>query len=115
MSGNIQDTDVTKIRSCVTDLINDLDHCVQNGEDIKDNEYIYEKKYKYLLETSKNLYNMIIDQYRLSKFDKPIFMKNLDMMLSAIEHIQCAKISQHDASKNIGESLASQFIPQLKK
>jgi hypothetical protein len=115
MSGNIKDTDVTKIRSCVTDLINDLEKTIENGEDIRDNEYLYEKKYKYLLDTSKNLYNMILDQYRLSKFNKQDFMRNLDMMLSAIENIQNARISQYDASKNVGESLASQFIPQLKK
>jgi hypothetical protein len=36
-------------------------------------------------------------------------------MLQAIERIQQAKVTQYDASKEIGEMLASHYIPQLKK
>jgi hypothetical protein len=115
MSGNVQDTDVNKVKSCVIDLIQELEQDIQNNVDINDNEHVYEKKYKYLVTTSKNLYNMILEHFKKNIFNKTLFMQNLDMMLSAIENIQRSRISQYDASKNIGESLASQFIPQLKK
>jgi hypothetical protein len=58
---------------------------------------------------------MICDQYTSSKFDKNFFLKNLEVMLNAIESIQQQKITQYDASSNIGEMLASHYIPQLKK
>ena len=107
MSGNIHNTDIKKIKKEVSDLINDLD----NGCDITN-------KYQYLENTSKSLYNYIVKQYNTSRFNKEFFINNLEMMLKGIEKIQKSndiEKSQHEASILIGEKLASQFIPQLKK
>jgi hypothetical protein len=110
MSGNIYDTDINKVKGEVFDLINDLD----NGNNITN-------KYKYLESTSKTLYDYIIKQYNNNTtqvFNKTFFTNNLEMMLQGIEKIQKSKDiekTQHEASVFVGEQLASQFIPQLKK
>ena len=57
----------------------------------------------------------ISDLEKMSFFDKKFFLKNIETMLQAIEKIQQAKVTQYDASKQIGEMLANHYIPQLKK
>lgn len=115
MSGNIHDTNVMKIRILISDFINELEETIEKGHDIVDYEDMYKEKYKYITETSENLYKMIYDQYKISVFDKKFFLKNIETMLQAIERIQQAKVTQYDASKQIGEMLAGHYIPQLKK
>jgi hypothetical protein len=113
MSGNIHDTDVKKIRLLVNDYINELDDLLKRGENIDIN--VFKKKYDYLFKTSENLFNMIYNQYVSSTFDKTFFLNNLQIMLNAIENIQKQKVSQYDASCEIGEMLATHYIPHLKK
>jgi hypothetical protein len=115
MSGNIKDTDVIKLRGLVNDFIQDMDNVIKNGESVLDYEDIYKNKYRYILDTSATLYKLIHDQYKSSNVDKVQMLTNLNMMLVAIENIQKSQITQHDASESIGEVLASQYIPQLKK
>jgi hypothetical protein len=115
MSGNIHDTNVTKLKDEVDNLLTELDAIIESKDNIVYYEDTLKRKYKYISETSDNLWNLIISQYRNSAFNKTIFLNNLEMMLSAISNIQQSRITQHNASENIGETLASQFIPQLKK
>jgi hypothetical protein len=107
MSGNIYDTDIRKIKKEVYDLINDLD----NGNDI-------EEKYEYLKSTSKTLYEYITKGYLTTGINKTLLKNNLEMMLNGIQRIQRSndkEKTQHETSVEIGETLASQYIPQLKK
>jgi hypothetical protein len=115
MSGNIKDTDVVKLRELVNYFIKDMDTVIENGESVLDYQDIYKKKYKYIFNTSATLYQLIYDQYKSLNVDKTHILNNLNMMLVAIENIQKSQITQHDASESIGEVLASQYIPQLKK
>ena len=115
MSGNIKDTDVLKLRGLVNEFIQDMDIVIKNGESVSDYTEIYKNKYKYIFDTSSTLYKLIYDQYNSLKVDKTQMLNNLNMMLVAIENIQKSQITQHDASESIGEVLASQYIPQLKK
>jgi hypothetical protein len=115
MSGNIHDTNVSKMRVLINDFINELEETIEKGDDIVEYEDIYKEKYSYIIKTSENLYKMIYDQYKMSFFDKKFFLKNIETMLQAIEKIQQAKVTQYDASKQIGEMLANHYIPQLKK
>jgi hypothetical protein len=105
MSGNIHDTNINIIKKEVYDLIYDL----ENNNDIIG-------KYNYLTSTSKTLYEYIIKNY--NKQLNESFINNLEMMLNGIEKIQKSRNTekeQHDQSVLIGEKLASQYIPQLKK
>jgi hypothetical protein len=105
MSGNIHDTNINIIKKEVYDLIHDL----ENNNDIIG-------KYNYLTSTSKTLYEYIIKNY--NKQINESFINNLEMMLNGIEKIQKSRNTekeQHDQSVLIGEKLASQYIPQLKK
>jgi hypothetical protein len=105
MSGNIHDTNINIIKKEVYDLIYDL----ENNNDIIG-------KYNYLTSTSKTLYEYIIKNY--NKQINESFINNLEMMLNGIEKIQKSRNTekeQHDQSVLIGEKLASQYIPQLKK
>lgn len=105
MSGNIHDTNINIIKKEVYDLIYDL----ENNNDIVG-------KYNYLTSTSKTLYEYIIKNY--NKQLNESFINNLEMMLNGIEKIQKSRNTekeQHDQSVLIGEKLASQYIPQLKK
>lgn len=115
MSGNIHDTNVTKLKDEVRHLLTELDEIIAKRQRIENYEEVLKEKYNYITQTSENLWKLIITQYTNSTFNKDIFLKNLEMMLSAISDIQGSKITQHDASQNVGETLASQFIPQLKK
>lgn len=118
MSGNINDTHVTKLRELVYEFVDELDTVMKNGNEcpsICDYEHVYKKKYQYILKTSPTLYNLIYEQYKSSKFNKTHLLNNLNMMLQAIENIQRSNVTQHDASTSIGEVLAKQYIPQLKK
>jgi hypothetical protein len=111
MSGNINDTDVSQIRSEVYLLIEDL----RNLNNDEDDEYILKKKYKYLVKSSNGLFKYIINEHKSCKFDKELFDRNLEMMLTKIQQIQNNKETQYDASVSVGTSLANQYIPQLKK
>jgi hypothetical protein len=115
MSGNIKDTDVIKLRGLVNEFIQDMDNVIKSGESVLEYEEIYKTKYKYILDTSTTLYKLIYDQYKSSNVNKVHMLNNLNMMLVAIENIQKSHITQHEASESIGEVLASQYIPQLKK
>jgi len=115
MSGNIHDTNVTKLKDEVNNLLTELDAIIESRDNIVYYEDTLKRKYKYISETSDNLWKLIVSQYTNSTFNKTIFLNNLEMMLSAISNIQQSKITQHNASENIGGTLASQFIPQLKK
>lgn len=106
MSGNIRDTNVLKLKEIVTKLLNRLDETPSDKIQLDD-------EYNYILKTSPNLYNMIINNWTKRDFDRKMFLENLDLMLSKIQDIQDNKISQHSASIDIGEKLGSQFIPQL--
>lgn len=110
MSGNIKDTNVDELRQQVQELTTELNTIKNNGEDIDSYKDILKTKYKYLVKTSDTLFNLILNQQ-----GKENFMNNLNIMLNNIERIQKSQITQHDASCEIGETLASQFIPQLKK
>lgn len=115
MSGNIKDTDVLKLRGLINSFIQDMDIVIKNGESVSNYKDLYKNKYKYIFDTSATLYKLIYDQYNSLKLDKTHMLNNLNMMLVAIENIQKSQITQHDASESIGEVLASQYIPQLKK
>jgi hypothetical protein len=116
MSGNINDTNVDKLKSEISSLINNLDIIIKsNDKSIQQYETIYQTEYKYLFTTSKTLWNYIFTQYKSNTFDKTHFNKNLDMMLNTILKIQQSKISQQQGSTIVGEEIASQYIPQLKK
>lgn len=115
MSGNILDTDINLIKKEALELIIDLDLLLENNDEILDFKEEYQKRYSYLYKTSTTLYNFIFDGYNRKNFDKGLFQKNLLMMLNSIYKIQTNQMSQHDASVDIGEELASHYIPHLKK
>jgi hypothetical protein len=105
-SGNIKDTNVEAIKKEVTLLIEDLQNKVTN--------IIFEEKYKTLYTTSKGLYNLTMKDGSDPNFDKASFDEKLDKMLYYIKKIQEANITQETASQEIGQILASQYIPQCK-
>ena len=111
MSGNINDTDIIKIKNQVADLLGEL-YTLENTP--MTNAYLRDK-YSYLINTSKSLYNYIINGYNTPRFDEKTFYKNLDIMLNSIENIQKQNISQHDASINVGTVLAEKYIPNFKE
>jgi hypothetical protein len=115
MSGNIKDTDVTLIKSDLDALLKDLDNIVKNNESPNDHLYRLEKKYKSIKNTSSALFNLVIKEYTNPNFNKQQFLTNINMMLNTILDIQKSKISQYDGSAKIGQAIAYQYIPQLKK
>ena len=108
MSQNINKTKVDTIKEQVYNLIADLKNTSSN-----DTEHLQDK-YNHLYTTSKTLFNFIIKEHNKTNFNKELFDRNLNQMLSHISRIQKDEISQNDASENIGQLLAKQFIPQCK-
>ena len=108
MSQNIHDTNVGLIKTQLESLVSDLDSNINS-------DFYLETKYQQLRETSPTLYKFVISQYKSRSFNKELFTKNMTMMLTNILKIQNNEMSQHDASVEVGEELALQFIPQYKK
>lgn len=106
MSNNIHDTKINRIKFESENLIKDI----QNNDNNIDLSEL-EKKYKYLFQTSKTLFNFIIKEHQKSSFNKENFNEKLNQMLFLIKKIQDDEISKYDASANIGEVLAKEYIP----
>lgn len=115
MSGNIHDTKVSLIKSQVKDLIDDLESILSKQENVCDWEVTLKRRYQQLNKTSSTLFNFIIKQYGTHKFDKSSFEVTLDIMLQKITSIQQAKMTQEDASVEVGTHLAQKYIPQFSK
>ena len=113
MSGNINNTNVDQIKSDIKSMLNDLEDLCKKNEDIISYYNSYKKKYLNLYNTSKSLFNFIINNYGSKNFDQNKFNTNIKMMLNAISDIQQAKITQEKASMHIGQSLASQYFPKF--
>lgn len=100
MSGNINDTNVSKIRLECFDLLSDI---LYNRE--------YRDKYQYLQNTSPVLYNFILKETSLDTFNQTVFEHNLDSMLILIYKIQKKELTQDEASRKVGSELADRYIP----
>lgn len=115
MSGNIYDTDVDTIKAQINEMISELNEIYK----IEPNVHVYEndlkKKYSQLYTTSKTLFEFIMNKFNNKLFDANYFSQTIEKMLNAISDIQKSKISQHDASVDIGYHLAKKYIPEYKK
>jgi hypothetical protein len=105
-SGNIKDTKVDIIKNEVACLIQDLQNKVINVK--------FEEKYKTLYSTSRSLFNLALKDGSSPTFNKSLFDEKLDKMLDYIKKIQESHITQETASQEIGQVLASEYIPQCK-
>ncbi|NDC94793.1 hypothetical protein EB118_21655 [bacterium] len=92
-------TDTQLLRKQVKTMLKDID----NGYTLEE----LKNKYNYLYTSSKTLFTYIASNRNAN-------LDNLDMMLDKIEKIKKSQVSQHDASVEVGTSLAKQFIPQIK-
>jgi len=115
MSGNIQDTKINQIKQQVLELQKEIESLRSQGDNPMDWEDTLKRKFKYLSGTSESLFKLLLHNYGTPRFNQSFFDQTLELMLNKIQDIQQAKISQHDASKNVGEHLATTFIPQLQK
>lgn len=97
--------DTQLLRSQVQGLCKDI---------LQDTEQL-ERTYKYLYTKSPTLFRFVIENAKCPNFDKAGFTTNVEMMLSNLEKVQAAKLTQHDASVIVGESLADKYFPQRKK
>jgi hypothetical protein len=113
MSGNINDTNIKLIKTQTFNLISDLENYAKSSRNISIYENILKKKYNYLYNTSKTLFDLILNQYKNKQFDKVYFNTMINKMLNYIGEIQNNKISQYDASVKIGTDLAYKYIPQF--
>lgn len=98
MSGNIHDTKINILTENINNMLIDL----------KDNIKIdFEKKYEYLFKISPKLFNLIKTEHNKKSFKR----ENIDTFLHLISSIQESKISQNDASQEVGSLIAKQYIP----
>jgi ADP-heptose:LPS heptosyltransferase len=115
MSGNINDTNVLLIKNQVFDLIEDLEKYSKTSRNLNVYEEAMKKKYNYLYNTSKTLFNLIFNQFKTNKLDKEYFNFMVNKMLNYITKIQNNEMSQYDASATIGTELAEKYVPNLDK
>lgn len=115
MSGNIDDTDVHRIRKEVFSLIDEIQKIKNSGEQLEDWRSTLQNRHKYLYKTSNTLFNYILDNMSKDSFNPVFFNQTLNMMLSQISKIQTNSVSQNDASVIVGTHLAEEYVPQLKK
>lgn len=115
MSGNIQDTQINQIKQQVQELQKEIEILISRGDNPIDREDTLKRKFKYLSSTSESLFKLLLHNYGTPRFNPTFFDQTLELMLQKVQDIQQSKVSQHDASKNVGEHLATTFIPQLRK
>jgi hypothetical protein len=105
-----------KIDNEICMLLKELDSILTSKDpDVSSWTSTLENKYKYLSSNSPTLFKFIMKNYGENNFDKAFFEKTIKLMLINLENIQNSKITQHDASENVGTHLAHQFIPQLRQ
>lgn len=112
---SIQSVNVERIEKQIQEMISEIDNIVSKQELVEDYKDTLQNKFKYLQKSSESLFKYILLNYNTPNFNKESFDKNINMMLTLIKKMQNTNLSQHDASVIVGEELASQFIPQLKK
>jgi hypothetical protein len=101
MSGNINDTNTTVIREQVYSMIKDLENKSITVEECQ-------TKYECLYKTSKSLFEIVAKQ----SYNKHDFAKHLDFVLHQIELIQTKRLSQYNASSNVGYHFAEKYLPK---
>ena len=105
MSGNINDTNVSLLKEQVVSFVKDLQDGIYAN---------YPMRYPELYTTSKALFDMIDKSVRkdIDKgvFNSEQFLYRIDSMLNLILQIQEGSVSQDDASKVVGKTLASEYI-----
>ena len=89
MSGNIHDTNVSKMRVLINDFINELEETIEKGDDIVEYEDIYKEKYSYIIKTSENktdkesgTLNFSVNNYEITNL--PCYYIDLTMLTIAI-------------------------------
>jgi len=112
---NIYKTNVDMINNDIQNLILDL----------KKSKFIYNKsdnnsttvfnllsnKYSVLFTTSKTLFTLVLSDVNKVDFDQNSFNLKIKHILDLIIQMQKSKITQNDASENVGRMLAKEFIP----
>jgi hypothetical protein len=112
MSNNIHDTNVNLIKTQVLSLMNDID-VLDPSESALDSQHVFKQKYKHLSSTSDTLFKYILKNYNQKNFNRRFFQTTLHLMLNNISQIQDNKVTQHNASSQVGEHLAKEYIPHL--
>ncbi|NBO98930.1 MAG: hypothetical protein EBU90_02210 [Proteobacteria bacterium] len=103
------EVDIDRVKEQAMRMVSEL----ENDSDPDESRYL--RKFKYLQKTSNTLFKFIFNNVKTERFDMTSFTKNLDMMLNSLRKVQDTTMSRHTASVAIGQELANQFIPQLKK
>lgn len=112
MSGNINDTDVYKLKDEITNFAYDLVEMIKGGENPVDNKFLLENKYSYLHKTSKTLFDFILNKYASGNVNVEFMNKTITYMLNSIVSIQRGEISKTKASEKVGSILADEYIPE---
>jgi hypothetical protein len=112
MSGNINDTDVYKLKDEITNFAYDLVEMIKGGENPVDNKFLLENKYSYLHKTSKTLFDFILNKYASGNVNVEVMNKTITYMLNSIVSIQNGEISKTKASEQVGSMLADEYIPE---
>lgn len=115
MSGNIHDTKVNLLRKEISEMLHDMSNMFKENKDPRESEEAFQIKYGNLYKTSQTLFKFILTKYGNSSFDQKYFEETINKMLNSIVEIQQSKMTEYDASVNIGEHLAKKYIPQYKK
>jgi len=115
MSGNINDTNINKLRQQIDGLKKEIDNILSKNENVVDWESSLQNKYKNLFNTSKTLFKYIVTNYGTEKFNEQFFNQTVSLMFNRIASIQGSEVTQEDASSTIGLHLARKFIPQMRK
>jgi Asp-tRNA(Asn)/Glu-tRNA(Gln) amidotransferase B subunit len=118
MNSTIHNTNVEEIKKEISELIKELQQNQyiqvkkQHHEDKDDPMFTYlKKKYSNISTTSKSLFMLILSETNKPNFHKESFDKKINEILLLISRIQKSEITQDDASKQVGEMLANEFIP----
>jgi hypothetical protein len=112
MSSNINNTNVYKLKDEITNFANELVEMIKIGQNPINNKFVLQNKYSYLHNTSKTLFDFILNNYASGNVNVNFMNKTITYMLNSILSIQKGEISKTKASEQIGSILADEYIPE---
>lgn len=112
MSSNINNTNVYKLKDEITNFANELVEMIKIGQNPINNKFVLQNKYSYLHNTSKTLFDFILNNYASGNVNVNFMNKTITYMLNSIVSIQKGEISKTKASEQIGSILADEYIPE---
>lgn len=101
--------DIKQLQQNIIDLVKELNEEFDDNNKLTESKkFILKQKYNYIELCSSTLFELI-----LSNFTKKEFLtKHITVLLENLNNVQKNRLSEYDASVNVGEHFAKEYFPK---